>query len=285
MVIREIGELLERCLKDWGIKKAFALTVDNASVNDGLVKCLKDCLNKWGTIILGGVELHMRCATHIVNLVVGDGTKLVESSIVAIRATIKYVRQSPQKSKKFKECVEFEKIESKKLLCLDVPPKWNSLYLMLDTIVKFEHAFERSKYDKYWGDPQKMNKNIFVAIVLGPRRKLDFVQYLLVKRFKKDKRKLYGDMVKLECTKLFEEYRRLSYNGSSSSNSQQTSTVRCNFDMVSNEVRSSTRSRSQVLSDYKRDKASLGEAVEKIEFGRFLNEDPPEDSKDFDVLK
>ncbi|KAK3204270.1 hypothetical protein Dsin_018316 [Dipteronia sinensis] len=44
---------------------------------------------------------------------------------------------------KFKSCAEKEKISSNKLLCLDVPTRWNSTYLMLDSAEKFQKAFER----------------------------------------------------------------------------------------------------------------------------------------------
>ncbi|KAM3250645.1 hypothetical protein P3L10_004715 [Capsicum annuum] len=48
----------------------------------------------------------------------------------------------------FKECCESQLITYKKSLCLDVPTRWNSTYLMLETAQHFELAFERySFYD------------------------------------------------------------------------------------------------------------------------------------------
>ena len=85
----------------------------------------------------------MRCIAHIINLVVTEGLKEVNISVDRIRAAIKFVRHSPSRLKRFKECVQREKIESKKLLCLDVSTRWNSTYLMLDSAIKFERAFER----------------------------------------------------------------------------------------------------------------------------------------------
>ena len=38
-------------------------------------------------------------------------------------------------------------IESKSLLCLDVPTRWNSTYLMLETAQKFEKAFIRMDFE------------------------------------------------------------------------------------------------------------------------------------------
>uniref|UniRef100_A0A3Q7HMK2 hAT-like transposase RNase-H fold domain-containing protein n=1 Tax=Solanum lycopersicum TaxID=4081 RepID=A0A3Q7HMK2_SOLLC len=43
-----------------------------------------------------------------------------------------------------------QKIECDKMLSLDVPTRWNSTYLMLDTAEKFEKAFER--FDLYDGN-------------------------------------------------------------------------------------------------------------------------------------
>jgi hypothetical protein len=195
----------------------------------------------------------MRCIAHIINLVVVEGLKEVGDSVMRVRAAVRYVRSSPARLKKFKDCVEAEKIECKSGLCLDVSTRWNSTYLMLHTAEKFERAFERyedvephfkleligdngvpnsmdydtvrkmanllgqfyeltlrisgslymtsniffneindvdyvlqeweksddidlrlmggkmkSKFDKYWGDIDKMNKLIYIAVALDP---------------------------------------------------------------------------------------------------------------------
>ena len=56
----------------------------------------------------------MRCIAHIINLVVTKGLKKVNISVDRIRAAIKFVRHSPSRLKRFYECVQREKIESKK---------------------------------------------------------------------------------------------------------------------------------------------------------------------------
>ena len=61
----------------------------------------------------------MRCAAHILNLVVRDGLKDVSVSVLKVRAAVKYVRSSPSRLQKFKSCVDEEKITSKGLVCLD----------------------------------------------------------------------------------------------------------------------------------------------------------------------
>ena len=49
-------------------------------------------------------------------------------------------------------------IESKSLLCLDVPTRWNSTYLMLETTQKFEKVFIRMDYEDDSYSSYFMNK-------------------------------------------------------------------------------------------------------------------------------
>jgi hypothetical protein len=51
------------------------VTVYNASANNSGLSYLKQQLNNSKGTILVGKYLHMRCATHIVNLIVQDGLK------------------------------------------------------------------------------------------------------------------------------------------------------------------------------------------------------------------
>ncbi|GKV12005.1 hypothetical protein SLEP1_g23211 [Rubroshorea leprosula] len=246
------------------VREIYALTIDNALANDGLVRVWKNVVNKWGTTILGGKDIHMRCATHIINLVVGEGTKEKEmnKSVIAIRAVVKYVRQSPMRLKSFKDAYEWAKIESKKLLCLDVQTRWNSLYLMMDTTKRFEEAFEKYK--------------------------IDYLEYLMLKMYS---RKLDGKpnndgpfyvvMVKREMGMLFEEYKRLNSFTMKLSDCQSfdeqgsSSTSTTNIQSVAN---SKNRVQaSQVRFEYKKFKAVNGRRAEKTELEKYLVEDPEDE--------
>ncbi|KAI4328709.1 hypothetical protein L6164_021043 [Bauhinia variegata] len=90
-----------------------------------------------------GEYMHMRCAAHILNLIVNDGLKDLNPSIVSIRNAIWYVRSSPQRLQKFKQAAHVEKISSGASLCFDVPTRWNSTYTMLEHAIPFQKAFER----------------------------------------------------------------------------------------------------------------------------------------------
>jgi hypothetical protein len=48
----------------------------------------------------------MRCAAHIVNLIVHDGLKEVDLSVKRVRAVVKYIINGGLRIAKFKEIVE-----------------------------------------------------------------------------------------------------------------------------------------------------------------------------------
>ncbi|KAI4334919.1 hypothetical protein L6164_013620 [Bauhinia variegata] len=142
-----IGKCLEKIIKEWGIFKVCTVTVDNASSNNVALSYLVRRLNDVHGTILKGEFMHLRCCAHILNLIVSDGLKEIDSSIERIRAAIRYVRSSPQRMSFFLQAAEYVKIDYKKKLCLDVPTRWNSTYLMLDCAEKFEKAFARLEDD------------------------------------------------------------------------------------------------------------------------------------------
>ncbi|XP_072088098.1 zinc finger BED domain-containing protein RICESLEEPER 2-like [Arachis hypogaea] len=118
------------------------VTVDNASSNDVAIKYLKQRLNSWNNIILNGEFIHMRCCAHIINLIVKEGLKEIDESVLKIRSAVKYVRSSPSRASRFQKCVELEKIQYKGLPCMDVETRWNSTYQMLEVALKHRKAFE-----------------------------------------------------------------------------------------------------------------------------------------------
>uniref|UniRef100_A0A803PJE3 BED-type domain-containing protein n=1 Tax=Cannabis sativa TaxID=3483 RepID=A0A803PJE3_CANSA len=81
----KIGKAIETCLKDWGIEKVFAITVDNASSNNVAIIHIKKRLQIWKSAVCDGEFLHMRCSAHILNLIVSDGLKDMDDSIAAVR--------------------------------------------------------------------------------------------------------------------------------------------------------------------------------------------------------
>jgi hypothetical protein len=85
----DIGKNVLRCMTEWGLDSVMTITVDNASANDAGISYLRRYLSK--TNLASGKYLHMRCAAHIVNLIVHDGLKEVDLSVKRVRAAVKYI--------------------------------------------------------------------------------------------------------------------------------------------------------------------------------------------------
>ncbi|XP_050875977.1 zinc finger BED domain-containing protein RICESLEEPER 2 [Lathyrus oleraceus] len=103
-----------------------------------------------------GECFQMRCSAHILNLVVNEGLKDKHLSVTSVRDAVRFVKSSPHRAAKFKECIEFAGITCKKLVCLDVSTRWNATYLMLEAAEKFQLAFEKledeeSSYREFFG--------------------------------------------------------------------------------------------------------------------------------------
>jgi hypothetical protein len=97
----------------WGISNIFTITVDNASSNDTALDYLRNrTAHKAGTI-LENQFMHVRCCAHILNLIVSEGLKEVDNSIVKVISAVKYVKSSPSRFENFKTCIEREKITFK----------------------------------------------------------------------------------------------------------------------------------------------------------------------------
>ena len=138
-----IGNAIEFCMNEWGLKKLMCLTVDNASNNDVAIERLRKRLVKKNALSLGGMHFHMRCCAHILQLIVRDGIAIADGAIKKIRSVVKYVRSSPKRLDMFKQCVEEANLTYQSSLQLDCPTRWNSTYLMLETAISYQKAFDR----------------------------------------------------------------------------------------------------------------------------------------------
>ena len=142
----ELLNNIQNCIQDWSIEdKLFAITLDNAAANGTMMDLLKHNLVDKKLIPAEGKLLHHRCAGHVINLIVKDGLKVVESVVENIRESVKYIRSSQSRKQMFKEIIAAEGITCKKKPGLDITTRWNSTLLMLKTALKYKVAFEKLK--------------------------------------------------------------------------------------------------------------------------------------------
>jgi hypothetical protein len=137
-----VCERMYNLLQEWGIEtKVFSITLDNASSNDVFVGLLKHQLNIKKAILCEGEFFHLCCCGHILNVIVQDGLKEIDSALQKIRDSVKYVRGSQLRKQNFLQAVNQMSLDSEKGLRQDVPTRWNSTYLMLETAIHYQRAF------------------------------------------------------------------------------------------------------------------------------------------------
>lgn len=139
----EIGKLIEVCLREWGIEKVFSIVVDNATSNDTAIDYLKKRMKSENTLLFQGKYLHLRCSCHILNLIVKDGLKELESSIKAIRNSVNFIHSSPLRLNKFREFAVLAKFSNMSTVPMDVKTRWNATYKMLELALKYRRVFDR----------------------------------------------------------------------------------------------------------------------------------------------
>jgi hypothetical protein len=79
-----IARELEECLVEWGIHRILTISVDNASANDTAIDWFKKRTVANKEVVCRHEFIHVRCSAHILNLIVHEGLKNVDDSIIKI---------------------------------------------------------------------------------------------------------------------------------------------------------------------------------------------------------
>ena len=357
-----IGQAVEACLVEWGVEKVFTMTVDNASSNDTAIAHLKKKLSKKNAFVLDGEFFHMRCCAHILNLIVRDGVKEIETSIIRIRGVVRYIRSSPQRAQQFGICCDQEQIVSKSSLCLDVPTRWNYTFLMLETALKFQKAFERldeletnfsfdlkegvpseedwdnarvltkflkvfydvtkrlsgslyvtsndyfhqvcaieqllsdwakhsdirlsimakkmkEKFDKYWGNIEKVNMMLLVAVVLDPRYKLKYVEFCYGRIYHLEKVNELSTRIQEVMHRMYIHYQMFVGTSSRSKNTQSSNDIE--VDSLEGENGEQVKSLQSQFLKHLEERESVDS---KSEVDMYFDEGVAKDGPNFDIL-
>ncbi|XP_075095044.1 zinc finger BED domain-containing protein RICESLEEPER 2-like [Nicotiana tabacum] len=154
---------LVNCLFDWNLeRKISTITVDNSSTNNAMIKTLLDeKLNKKDLLLTGRV-FHVRCAAHILNLIVQEGLKVIGDSISKVRDSVLYWIGSAGRIERFEEAARLVHCSCNKKLEYDCPTRWNSTYLMLRTAIEYKEVFRKlsltdTNYQSYPAEEQWSN--------------------------------------------------------------------------------------------------------------------------------
>ncbi|WJZ82843.1 hypothetical protein VitviT2T_002568 [Vitis vinifera] len=147
-----LSDVLMDFLLDWNMdRKVSTVTVDNCLSNDGMVNILVEKLSLSDSLLLNGKISHMRCAAHVLNLIVKEGLDVIEVEIEKICESVAYWSATPSRMEKFKDAARQLRIPCNKKLSLDCKTRWNSTYLMLSIAITYKDVFPRLKQrEKYY---------------------------------------------------------------------------------------------------------------------------------------
>lgn len=99
-----VCDILNKCLVEWGIEnKVWTITVDNDAYNDLVIRLLKENISYENNLSLSGKLFHVRCCTHILNLLVQDGLSEIQNIISNVRDTVKHISASEHRINMFSE--------------------------------------------------------------------------------------------------------------------------------------------------------------------------------------
>ena len=132
---KNIATLINNEIIDLGIRnKIFTITLDNVSNNDVAIQRLK---RFWQIKDDHAKLFHVRCCTHILNLIVKDGLKLVDSTLEKIKDIAYNINCSQAKHELFFYCCKIANMKRKNI-SLNISTRWNSTYKLLQNITKYK---------------------------------------------------------------------------------------------------------------------------------------------------
>ncbi|XP_050260111.1 zinc finger BED domain-containing protein RICESLEEPER 1-like [Quercus robur] len=216
-------------LREWGIDGIFTLTVDNASSNLTTIKFLQRVTKDWNGAVLGNEYMHMRCCAHILNLIVGEGLKEIDAYVAKVREAVRTKEDSGGLGSPcmtdFQNCrafVTFLRLfynATKKFsgsLYVTSNAFYDEIFVIQESIsnlVKSQNTLLKStatnmqtKFEKYWGEGEKINPLLYVAVVFDPRKKLRFLKFSFSEIYGNAVAEVMVDKVKDLLFKLYNFY-------------------------------------------------------------------------------
>ncbi|XP_057550573.1 zinc finger BED domain-containing protein RICESLEEPER 2-like [Amaranthus tricolor] len=150
-----LADALKQCIQSWNLDLRLAsITVDNCTTNDAMMNIIKDAF-PYGSLLLDGEFLHMRCCAHILNLIVQDGLNAVEyDGVNRIRESVVFWTGSDKRVQKFEGVANQLASGYKRKLSLDCKIRWNSTYEMLCVAINYKEVFAvLSGREKLYNNP------------------------------------------------------------------------------------------------------------------------------------
>ena len=152
--------------------------------------------------------------------------------------------------------------------------------------LELSEMFEKmkEKFDKYWGDPEKINHLLYIAVVFDPRHKLEFMEYALQEMYPGEKGVAAVLSLKNAVYVLYEEYKKKltpQPQGEAGEQSQVSTPL-----IVENVEKGKSGRPNLLNSRFKKLKyvSGSGSTTVPSEWDKYLSEVCEEETDDFDIL-
>jgi len=136
-----VHEVFKSVLTEWSINKNVRfLFLDITPPNDHMIGELRSKVSDQAPPIHG----HLFCVpsyAQILSLLVQDGFSEIRSVLYKIRECIEYVKGSSLIRQKFQEAINNGSLQDREMPTLDVPARWDTTFLMLESSLEFRTAF------------------------------------------------------------------------------------------------------------------------------------------------
>jgi hypothetical protein len=136
-----VHEVFKSVLTEWSINKNVRfIFLDITPPKDHMIGELRSKVSDQAPPIHGPLFCVPSYA-HILSLLVQDGFSEIRSVLYKIRECIEYVRGSSLIRQKFQEAINNRSLLDREMPTLDVPARWDTTFLMLESSLEFITAF------------------------------------------------------------------------------------------------------------------------------------------------
>lgn len=133
-----LPEVIMKCLMEWDIDyKLFSLTFDDCSAGDDVVLRISDRISQNRPQLTNIQLFDLRSAVHVLDAIAQVATAAVQVVAQKVRETFRYIKSSEILQVKFNEISQQMGIIQQRNLAADHPLRWNSTYIMLDTVLYY----------------------------------------------------------------------------------------------------------------------------------------------------
>ena len=143
------------------------------------------------------------------------------------------------------------------------------------------HAM-KSKYDKYWANVDNINILLFIALVLDPRHKLDYVEWLIRTNYDEESANMLFLKIKVTLRSMFKFYAsslprpKRKMEGSSCDSAPSASSVPCKEVVM--DV-------NQLLTMKNKKEKGTSETEMKSEVDKYLSDECEQNEETFEILQ